>query len=119
MTAMYVKFTENNEWEGETWHFYIPTTGNEEALAKLAEAIGVIDPASNNNDSYWLQLDNPIPESEVDVLVKHSEVGYLRYHNKLTGTFALTDDARDRIHDGDDCNPLVRGGIREFMQEPF
>lgn len=24
--------TEHNDWEGETWHFYVPLAGNEEAV---------------------------------------------------------------------------------------
>src|SRR4051812_38552012 len=27
-SKMYVCFTENNEWEGETWNFYLPVKGN-------------------------------------------------------------------------------------------
>jgi hypothetical protein len=113
MTAMYVKFTEDNEWEGETWHFYIPMTGNEAALARLADALK----NRNEDEQYRLDLDSLVPEFEVDVLVKHSDVGYLHYRNKLTGTLVLTDEDLDRIRNVEDHDPLYKGGIRDLMCE--
>jgi hypothetical protein len=30
----YFKFTETNEWEGETWNFYVPLTEEQEARVR-------------------------------------------------------------------------------------
>lgn len=112
MIAMYAKFVEENEWEGETWNFYIPIAGNEDALSALASAL---KNSYDEFEQYRLDLDFPIPEFEVDVLVKHSDAGYLHYHNKLAGTLVLTDETLTEIRGEDD--PLYKGGIRDLMCE--
>jgi len=91
----YIKYTEFNDWEGETWHFYIPIKGNEEAVTDLR---GICD-----GECYCV-ADELIPEEEVDVLVKHSAVGYMRKHNKLSGKLTPTED-------------LYKGGIVKMMEE--
>lgn len=104
--TQFVKFTENNEWEGEEWHFWIPLDGNEDALARLQKAL-------DGSDEYSLDL-TPVPEGEVDVLIKHTDQGYMDYHNKLTGTLRLSEDDFANLH-GDDGDIFYKGRIANFV----
>lgn len=79
---LFVKFTEHNDWEGETWHWFLPLDGNEGRLEKLYNLIIDIDP---DGDGYELDLEGPLTESEVDILVKHSDRGYCHTYNKVEG----------------------------------
>jgi len=80
----YVTFTENNSWEGETWHFYIPLQeASIQALQVLASVLSV-----HSLDSYVLDLD-PVDSSYVDKVVEKSRSGYMAYHNKCEGTLRL------------------------------
>jgi hypothetical protein len=65
----YVKFTENNEWEGEEWNFWIPVTGNESAIEQVRQLIA-------DSETYSLS-EKTFPESEVKHLVKHASDGYM------------------------------------------
>ena len=99
----YAKFTEESDWEGETWHFYIPVAGNEEALKVLAEKVESWGP----NSDY--ELDNEyLTEDEVDTLVEHGDDdGYMPEHNKLSGRLDV-----DRVREHED---LYKGGIKDCM----
>jgi hypothetical protein len=108
----FVKLTENNEHEGETWHFYIPVEGNEEAIGQLFEAIAVLD--QDVDEQYSLDL-TPIPEGEVDILVKHADTGYMANHNKLTGVLTLPDDFDEKMTE-EDGDLLYKGQIKEYMK---
>lgn len=79
----FVKFTENNEHEGEEWNFWLQLDGNEKQLNELQSWLGTFD---DNGESYELDM-TPVDESEVDILVKHSNSGYMSYENKVTGKF--------------------------------
>lgn len=104
----YVKFTENNDHEGETWHFWILADGNESALGHFTSAIDGLE---------WYEIDlTPVPESEVDVLIKHTDSGYMAYHNKLSGVLVLAPEDLKRI-EGDEDDPLYKGGIAKFLKE--
>lgn len=107
----YAKFTENNEWEGETWHFYIPIEGNQEALAQLSTELDEID---EEPQRYEVDL-TPLPEFEVDVLVKHTDCGYMHYHNKLTGVLTLPAQVFEDLKDLDN-DPFYKGEIRKYVQ---
>jgi hypothetical protein len=109
MSNLYAKFTENNDWEGETWHFWIPVEGNQEALVTLHSLI-----EGDDNESYELDL-TPVAERDVDALVRHGDMGYMRYQNKLDGSLVVTPDMEAKIKDPED-DPLYKGGIRDFMQ---
>jgi hypothetical protein len=107
----YVKFTEENDWEGETWHFYIPVAGNEVTLAVLAATL-----ESSPIDSYTLDLTR-IPEYEVDALVKHTDTGYMADHTKLDGVLLLAPDTMDQLS-AHETDPFYKGEIAKFMQVP-
>lgn len=105
----YVKFTEHNEWEGETWYFWIPLEGNRDALKTLADAL---DGDDSEDERYALDLE-PVPEYDVDVLVRHSDIGYMHTHNKLAGILTLPENLVALI--ADDDAPFYKGGIRDLM----
>lgn len=79
----FVKLTEHNDNEGESWNFWLQLDGNEDQLKQLESWIGTFD---DYGEGYELNM-TPVPESEVDILVKHSDSGYMQYENKVTGTF--------------------------------
>ena len=68
----YVRVTERNEWEGETWHFYIPSDH-----PKLAEATEKAKAAG------WEISHKRFTEKEVETLVGNSDSGYMAYHNEV------------------------------------
>jgi hypothetical protein len=110
-TTQYAQFIEHNEWEGETWSFWIPLDGNENALNNLLVAMDDF-----NTESYELDL-APISESKVDAFVKHADIGYMAAHNKLSGKLVLPDDLSAMLADEDGKDPLYKGGIRNLMHE--
>lgn len=108
MTTNYAKFTEVNDWEGETWHFWLPIEGNEDALDALHSVL--------DTDEYELDL-TPVPEFEVDVLVKHTDTGYMAYHNKLAGTLTLTGDDLEKLEDTEGkVGFFYKGKISEYLR---
>lgn len=109
---MFVKFTEINEHEGETWTFWLQRDGNEAALAQLADALDEF-----GGDEYHL-ADTALREDVVDVLVEHGGVGYRPLHTKVTGhlevptnLLAVDEDSGDVLQDG-----LYKGGVQRLFR---
>ena len=102
----FVRFRENNDWKGETWDFYIPIEGNEEAIEELVELI-------EKYPNYTLY---PVPfsENEVDILVKNeNELSYMPRHNKLSGKLDFFDYSDKSLSKEED--PFYKGGIRKYL----
>jgi hypothetical protein len=95
MAHTYIRLTEVNEWEGETWHFYLPVAGNSEALAALKELI------DNADDDFGFSLSETLTEDEVDTLVRtaNGDTSYLAAHTKLTGRLTAINDL-DKLYKG-------------------
>lgn len=94
----YAVFTENNDWEGEVWHFYFAATGYRLQMKQFAKDLDAMA-ALYIVEAFPYELDmRPIKESEVDVLVKHcdSDGGYMASHQKLEGRFDYA-TAKERI----------------------
>lgn len=114
MSSMYVTLTENCNWEGETWRFYIPLEGNQDALARLETALESF--AEEEPETFELDL-TPVPETEVDILVKHGgDATYMDSHNKLVGLLVIPDPKLAELAGGA-LEPLYKGEIREYMRE--
>lgn len=98
----YVKLTEHNDWEGETWHFYIPLEGNEAALKVLQSKIAGLE------DEYELDLEHPIALEDVNALLNHGngDTSYMDAHNKLEGFLDLI-----KL----ESQGLYKGGIKSMM----
>ncbi len=104
----FIRLRECNNWEGETWNFYIPVTGNEEAIKKLAVLI----------ENYQEHTLYPIPigESEIDVLVKNdNRVGYMARYNKLEGKLDFTGFPDKSTNGAED--PFYKGDIQKYLKE--
>lgn len=98
----YFRLTENNEWEGETWHFYLPIADNEEAIATLCELIDTAE------DDFGFSLsDETFTETEVDTLVQHGagDTDYHATHTKLVGRLGAVDE----------LGKLYKGQVVNFM----
>ena len=112
--VMYQCFKEMNDHEAETWRFYIPIEGNEDAIETLR---CLIDPeAEGNRDAclYDYEFGGICPENEVDILVKHSQGGYMAAHTKLEGKLhveSLLGEAPEDVH-----SALYKGGLHAFMR---
>jgi hypothetical protein len=109
----YATFTENNQWEGETWRFHIPIEGNEQSLnrllAALTSGVGPAQPAS-----YRLSLE-PVDEATVDDRVALGGGDYMHEDNKLSGRLVLPDDLLGAIVNDD---LLYKGGVKDLMEAP-
>lgn len=108
---LFIKFTEENEHEGETWNLWLQVDGNEDELAKLAGKLAQLtgDGERDFTKPYTLVSDY-LHESGVDLLVRHADdLGYMPTHVKVTGTFTCPDDLGeygDRLH---------KGGVKKFF----
>lgn len=114
--TMYVRLTERNDQEGETWRFYIPIEGNEAAIALVARAVDIL--SSTFGDVSYMLTQTPIDEETVDTLIKNGNdvVGYMAAHTKLAGVLIPPGDVLMRARDLDD-NPLYKGEIRNWMHK--
>lgn len=72
----YYVFIERNEWEGETWRFYVPML--KEHRDMIASAIESTD----EYDSPYGISKKPLEESEVIRRCNSGASGYMAYHNK-------------------------------------
>lgn len=86
MSKFYFCFTENNDWEGETWNFYLPLTT--EQYRKIDAAIA----NEEYNECYKL-YSTAYLEEEIDDLVEsdNSNCTYMAAHNKC-GEVKLPDE---------------------------
>jgi len=95
----FVKFTEHNDHEGEDWNFWLQLDGNHADLETLGEFLEQFD---EYGETYELDM-TPIPESEVDIVVKHSGQGYMSYNNKVSGILTLPEIDLDKVATDDDA----------------
>jgi hypothetical protein len=100
----FVPFTENNEWEGETWTFWLQLDGNEDELVRLFGKL-----SAEEFDSYTLDLNTIESEGRVEALEEYANQGYMSSDMVITGTFTCPETK------GEDLDrALYKGGI-EFM----
>lgn len=101
----FIKFTENNDHEGETWYFWLQIDGNREELSKLAEFLDEM----GVSDYYTLEW-NEWDEAFVDFAVQEGGWGYMNNHNKVTGKFIMPEDEADE-------DWLYKGGIEDYFKD--
>lgn len=115
----FVPFTEENDWEGETWRFWLQLTGNETEIEKLANLLikqSTGEDGEQQEIGYSLDLSDVLEESQVQLLVDHAAgTSYLTSENKVTGTFTCPDEP-DETADPDD-DPFYKGRITELFKE--
>lgn len=90
------KFTEHNDNEGETWHFFVLLTNAEHhhISALLNSGTGLED--------YYAISELPQDEVELDILVKHTDSGYMDTYNKVHRPYKfdillLDDESADEL----------------------
>lgn len=88
----FVKLTEKNEHECETWVFWLQYTGNEKEIAKLDALLKDWQANSRYDVDQTLDLTPLVGEQVVDILVEYTPEGYMSYFNKVTGTFTCPED---------------------------
>lgn len=107
--VMYAHFVEDNEWEGETWHFYFPLEENEEAMWYMIERFDLDEGYLGN-----FYFDEDVPEEEVDVLVKHADdTGYMAQHNKCEGRLDV--EMMKKLSDQALAEALYKGGVEKLL----
>jgi len=106
----YFKFTEHNDWEGESWNFYIPIEGNTIPIQDLKTFIKNF----SFEDMYEID-DKPYTEEEVTILCDNTESGYMDFHNCLSGKLIVPFLKVEDCHIVDD--PFYKGGIENLMEK--
>lgn len=103
----YVRLTEHNEWEGETWHRYLPLQGNQDALRQLGLFLGEVE----GEDAEWFSLsEETLTETQVDTLVEYGNdenCSYAEQHKKLRG--------RLNVENLTEVGQLTKGQITDFL----
>ncbi|TDP29796.1 hypothetical protein [Nocardia ignorata] len=84
----FMRYTETNDHEGETWTFWLQVDGNEQPLTWLAEFLTAIN-AEELDPQYELFPADVISEEHVDVLVEWGGSGYMSLHNKVVGRLTI------------------------------
>lgn len=90
----FVRFTEVNEWEGETWNFWLLYNGNEDELTKFRTLLETAEDEDETHDfPYQLELLVRVAENEVDALVRYGNdtETYYPTHSKVEGVFTCPD----------------------------
>lgn len=96
----YYRLKEINDWEGETWNFYIPVEGNQKEIEKLKKHLV--------EDTYILDK-KLYEEKDVDFLCENEDnCGYMNQHNKLAGKLKVPKKMNDDL--------LYKGGVKKFME---
>lgn len=115
MTTNYLRFTEINEHEGETWRFYIPVEGNQDAIDRLSRVLE----AHDLTETFKFNA-TPAPESVVDTIVAEAledyeeNGGYRPARVELEGRLVLPDQLEEAEYI-DVVNLLYKGGIEDLM----
>lgn len=106
----FVRFTEKNEHEGETWHLWLQMTGNEAELAKFRALLDAAQVGSKH-----ILADHVEPEWAVDILVEYAdgETTWAPTHQKITGKFTCPDDL------GENAERLYKCGARKFFTDYY
>lgn len=108
---MYICLIETNDWEGETWHFYFPAIGNDDAIKHLRELFEMQDDESEMEEGGSFDFYHRLfDEDEVDLLCEMSgDEGYFNSHSKWKGTLDLPGDL--------ELQQLYKFGLRDFGLE--
>jgi hypothetical protein len=102
----YYRIIENNEWEGESWEFFLKEEGNEKFIKKLKEALEKFGADHDLGISIEEEL---VPEFEVDVLVKYRKSNYMYSHNKVDKVLDPKTIKTKKYEDFTDC--IYKGGL--------
>lgn len=120
----FLKLTEENEHEGETWRFWLQVDGNEDELVRLRGAIDAVAQLYDDGEPgcpFVLDaLSKAKDEAYVDVLIEQAdeeEGGYMASDHKITGTLAVPSWPAPADYDNRIEQDLYKGGIRDLFRE--
>lgn len=108
----FVEYLEFNDYEGESWRFWLQLDGNTTNLDILADIIKQAEKEENEKLPYFLNKNNIIDEETVDILVKYSFSGYRKFENKITGKLNLL-NLKEKTLD----ETLYKGGITTLFKK--
>jgi hypothetical protein len=108
----FVPFVEKNDWEGETWTFWLQLDGNEDELVRLYELV-------SDNETYELDLNDVESEESVDRAVRRAHVGYHYSDNKVTGRFLCPEKSNKENQTLSEFldDAFYKGGIADHFRE--
>jgi hypothetical protein len=100
----YFEITENNDWEGETWHFFVPLTPNEEQ--KLRQYVKAGGPA------YRMAVE-AVALINIEVLMGHE--GSTTYYGEFCRCAPLEKPIPDAFDSEND--QLYKGGLFKVLEQ--
>jgi hypothetical protein len=111
----FVLLTEENDWEGETWNFFLQWDGNKDQLQRLAEDIKRAEFETQWQFPFSLLSATTVTEDEVDTVIRFAadDTSYMNAWQKVTGTFTWP----TRLDAADLEEKLYKGGICDFFKE--
>lgn len=101
-----VAFIEENDWEGETWSFYISLEGNEDAIERLADLVA---------DLEQFDVSDPMSRDDAEVLCRHSKTGYMDFHTQCLDLQLDIDSLEEHCESSSAEDILYKGGIEEYL----
>ena len=107
----FVRFKEYNDWEGETWNWWLQVDGNEEELQKFVNLLSAAAGEEEYDLDYTYYEDDVEDEFVVDKLVEYSNSSYGADHTKVTGKFTCPDTL------GQDLDLLYKGGLAAYFRD--
>lgn len=106
----YYRLIEKNDWEGETWYFYVGL--NKEQYKEFLNLLKAVKAQWDGDTCYDLSK-KTFTKKEIDKLIEEGgDTGYFHKHNfcgNLTKKLPMVKEFKD-----DD--PFYKGGIRKFCQ---
>jgi hypothetical protein len=121
------RFTEVNDHEGETWHFYLDAKGQEATLARFRELLEemaarvVVSEEEEEGFSefpFSLSLDL-VPEYAVEVLINNGRSGYMPEHQRVSGYLDIKrlEKAIKKAKTAEELvNLFYKGRLEEFVK---
>ena len=104
-------FTENNQWEGEQWDFFVRLTEKQhEELSLLLEEL--------DNDETYSISDRTYTDEEVKVLIENAREGYMDSHNYA----GVLTEKLPKAKEFDEDDPFYKGRFSEHycdIDEPL
>lgn len=104
----WIVLREDNDHEGETWFFYVSEEENPGLFEFLEEKI-------TNMDEFEYYYIFRVELDECSLRNMPQTYGYMNKHNIIEGIIDL-DELAD-IDDWEDCNPLYKGGLKDFVKK--
>lgn len=100
-------FTENNDQEGEIWHFFMPIEGNEKDVAKVERLL-----EDNPDGPYSIEEAEYSQQTINEICISGGESGYMPQYNLVVGFKKLPRNVDWEIDD-----PFYKAGLIKFNAE--